>query len=409
MRSRILAFGLSAAVAITLVGCKDDPEDAPLVSSRASRGHENERDTTAFVNAYPSAVGTRLDDCQTCHRGGTFRTTAAKTLSKNACDHCHLVIHPSSELANPQPTGFDPLPAGYADTLNAYGAAYLAAGGADRGKADLTALDAADSDGDGFANGVEIADGKYPGDPSSKPGQVTAPQKAFTRPALQALARHAEFLLANSNKQQYDEYATYGGVRVRDLLVAAGVDLADPALTGVTVVAPDGYLKSIPIAKVVAAYPAGVFHAGLDVATLGATCGFVSYPSPLPAGLVDGGAIPGEQWLVLAYDRDGAALDTSNLDPTSGKINGEGPYRLVVPQSTPGWPDRGSQYSPTTCGDGRDYAAAFDHNAGDMVRGVIAVRVDPLPAGYEDFDAKNGGWAYVEDASVIVYGHGVAP
>jgi hypothetical protein len=42
-----------------------------------------------------------------------------------------------------------------------------------------------------------------------------------------------------------------------------------------------------------------------------------------------------------------------------------------------------------------------------MVRGVIAIRVNPLPAGAEDFDHRNGGWAFVEDASVVVYGFGV--
>ena len=42
-----------------------------------------------------------------------------------------------------------------------------------------------------------------------------------------------------------------------------------------------------------------------------------------------------------------------------------------------------------------------------LVRGVTAVRVDPLPAGYEDFDHKNDGWPLVYQDSIIVYGHGV--
>jgi hypothetical protein len=81
----------------------------------------------------------------------------------------------------------------------------------------------------------------------------------------------------------------------------------------------------------------------------------------------------------------------------------------VVPQSTPGSPDRGSQYSPTTCGDAWDYDSSKDHNAGAMVRGVIAIRVNPLPAGVEDFDYRNGGWAYVDAAQLLVYGFGVSP
>lgn len=370
--------------------------DTGLVSSRAYKGHENEKDTTTFVNAYPEALGTRLDDCQTCHKSATLATTS-KPVTKNACDFCHLIQHPDSTITDTQPTK-------YSDTLNPFGAAYLAAG---RNKAGLTSIDGSDADGDGSANGVEIKDGKYPGEAASKPGQPNAPQKVFTMDQLKGLTSHTEFLLANSNKQQYDDYATYKGVKIKDLLVAAGVDVNDAALTGVTIIAPDGYLKDIPVAKINAAYPKGLFYAGLDTATKGATCGFVTYPADLRKDLVDGGEIPEEQWLLLAYEREGKAMDPSNLDVTSGKINGEGPFRLIVPQTKPASPDRGSQYSPTTCNDGYDYDSSKDHNAGDMVRGVIAIRVNPLPAGVEDFDYKNGGWAYVSNSSLIVYGHGI--
>ena len=42
-----------------------------------------------------------------------------------------------------------------------------------------------------------------------------------------------------------------------------------------------------------------------------------------------------------------------------------------------------------------------------MVRGVIAIRIDPMPAGVEEFDHMNGGWAYVDAGELILYGHGV--
>jgi len=127
----------------------------------------------------------------------------------------------------------------------------------------------------------------------------------------------------------------------------------------------------------------------------------------MPEGLIDGGGIPGKQWLMLAYERDNLAMDPSTLDITSGKINGEGPFRIIVPQSDPGSPDRGSNFSPTNCADGFDYDESKNHNAGDMVRGVVAVRVNPLPGGYEDFDSQNGGWAFIENETVIIYGHGI--
>lgn len=48
-----------------------------------------------------------------------------------------------------------------------------------------------------------------------------------------------------------------------------------------------------------------------------------------------------------------------------------------------------------------------DHNAGAMVRGVIAVRIDPTPAGVEEFEHMNGGWAYLDAGQLIIYGRGV--
>jgi hypothetical protein len=394
---------LLACLAATMVytaACSSDSEPGPLTSSHSYKGHASDVDANNFVTVYRAALGTRLDDCQTCHTGGTFTVgsgTGVKSYTKNPCDFCHLINHPAADFNEAQPLTF-------AETLNPFGAAYLAAG---RTPAALEAIAGDDSDGDGFANQDEIDALKYPGDASSKPGQPTAPMKVFTRADLQALTAHEEFLLANSNKQQYDDYSTYKGVKLTDLLLAAGVDPTSPEITGVTISAPDGYLKDVPVESFSQAYPAGLYYAGLDTTTLGTECGFVTYPDTLPEGLTDGGEIPGEQWVLLAYERDGLPMDPSNLDPTSGKINGEGPFRLVVPQAVPGMPDRGSQYSPTTCNDGHDYDAAATHNAGDMVRGVVGVRINPLPEGYEDFDYRNGGWAYIDSASVIVYGHGI--
>lgn len=42
-----------------------------------------------------------------------------------------------------------------------------------------------------------------------------------------------------------------------------------------------------------------------------------------------------------------------------------------------------------------------------MVRGVVALRVNPMPEGYEDLDAMNGGWAYVDAGQLVLYGYGI--
>jgi hypothetical protein len=386
---------LSAAL-IAGSGCGSDSKKT--VSSRSYKGHENDADAANLVKVYPTVVGTRLDDCQTCHKGGTF-TKGSSTTAFNVCDYCHLVAHPDRVSGY---TGT--VPASYADTLNTFGTAYKAAG---RSQQALRDIASADSDSDTFGNGDEIAALRFPGDATSKPGQPFCPTKMFTLTQLQALATHSEFLLANSQKQQYDYYATYTGVKLKDLLTAAGVDPADSAITGLFVSAPDGFVTSVSTASINSKLPDGVFHAGLDTATLGTTCGFVQYPTTIPAGVTDGAAIPDEQWITLAWARDGAQLDTATYDNTSGKINGEGPYRLVVPQSTPGWPDRGSSYSPVTgCAGTYDYNSGADHNAGKMARGVVAIRVEPLN-GCEGFDYVNGGWSMINDGTLVVYGHGV--
>lgn len=216
---------------------------------------------------------------------------------------------------------------------------------------------------------------------------------------------HTQFMLVNSHSQLADSYTAYTGVKVRDLLAEIGID--PNGISGITIVAADGYMKDFAAAEITGRYPGGLFFSGLGADSLGTDCGFVKYPASLPAGLVDGEEIPGEPWLLLAYGRDGGAMDPSFLDPVSGKTRGEGPLRIVVPQSRPGPPDRGSRYSPSGCDDGHDLDEDADHNAGGMVRAVVAIRVNPMPEGYEEFDARNGGWAFVDAGQLVVYGQGI--
>jgi len=310
-------------------------------------------------------------------------------LAGSACDHCHdLLLHGTGRVAR--------------ETLNGYGRDYLEAG---RSREALTSVAALDSDGDGFSNGEELEEGRYPGSELSRPGQAVAPLLTVTMDELQALPSHSQLMLVNTTQQQFDDYVLYRGVRVRDLLASRGIDVA--GATGITVIAPDGYRRSLPIEYVDRSFPQPLFYGGLDGGTLGEECGFVRYPESLSDSVVDGAPLPGELWLLLGYERDGGLLDPSALEVPEGTLTGEGPLRLVVPQADPGRPDRGSRFSPTSCGDGMDFREDADHNAGSMVRGVIALRIDPMPEGVEEFDSMNGGWAYVDAAQLILYGHGV--
>ena len=70
--TRLPLFSLALLLALTLIGVDASAQERTGVSSRSYRGHANDRDVTNFVTAYRNTVGSRLDDCQTCHRGGTF-------------------------------------------------------------------------------------------------------------------------------------------------------------------------------------------------------------------------------------------------------------------------------------------------------------------------------------------------
>ena len=131
----LVACGLQGA------GCSDDDTSSPVViPSQSYKGHENDIDSNNLVRVYPGLVGTRLDDCQTCHSAGTVQMEK---------------------------------------------------------KGEVTTV------------------------------QLIAACKTYDLTALASLPYHEQFLLMNSHKQEFDTYATYGGVKIADLLAAAGAQLIE--------------------------------------------------------------------------------------------------------------------------------------------------------------------------------------
>ena len=393
MRIRLKFLFVVAAV-LAVAAFASVGQNAP--ASRAYVGHEKDADMKAFIAAYPAAAGTRLDDCQTCHRGGLRGTDAEREYSP--CSYCHLLTYPNSRYK----TG---VPKSYADTLNAYGADFMRAG---RNAAALAAIGGMDSDGDGTSNDAEIAALRYPGDPGSRPGQRLAPSVTLSWDDVKRLPAHRQFMLMNATKEPTDDYVTYTGVKAADLLKAAGVDLR--GAEGITVFAPDGYSIDFSMEDVTLPFPEGYYYDG-PRAIKDPDRAFVKYPPMLPAGVQDGRKIPDAPWLLLAYDRDGRPLDGSFYEKGTGRLAGEGPFRLVKPQrnldgdpSRPGRPDRSLRAK--TYADGWDFSPAIDHNAGACVRGACVVRVNPMPAGFEEFDWKNG-WLLIRDRKIVIFGRGL--
>ena len=384
------------------LGCSDDNGTGPdTVSSRAYQGHATDADINNFVRAYKSTVGTRLDDCQTCHKGGTVTGTKGE-VQTNPCDYCHYIIHP--------PEGWADLPTSFEETLNPYGADYKEAG---RNYDAVLDIADTDSDGDGHINKDEINGLRYPGETQSYPGLELCSSLKITMDEIQAMPKHTQFGLGNTTKQQFDFYATYSGVKIKDLLEAKGIDLT--GATSIDILAPDGYTRTFTLEQITDQYPDHRFYSGFGVGDLGTDCAFVEYPDEtygLPDGAYIGQELGHEQWHILAYEREGVALEKSYLDPTSGRINGEGPFRNIIPPGSDddelNTPDRGKNEDTSGCTMHEwDYNYDKDHNAGGMNKGAIIIRINPVPDGCEEFDIMNGGWALIDEESILIYGHNV--
>jgi hypothetical protein len=387
---------LIAAAALLLAAGQTEAGPQKAASSRAYVGHANDADIGNFIRAYPKAAGTRLDDCQTCHRAGVTGSDTEREF--NPCGYCHLLVFPNARYK----TG---VPADFEATLNAYGLAYENAG---RTVEALAAIAKLDSDGDGSANEAEIGGLRYPGDATSRPGQPLAPSISLSLADVRKFGVRTQFMLMNTTKEPTDDYVHYAGVRVVDLLIGAGVDLR--GVQGITVFAPDGYGIDYSLEDIGRPFPKGYYYAGpADLS--GTERSFVKYPDELPHDVADGKMIPEEPWLMLAFEREGEPLGVSAYEKSTGRLAGEGPFRLVKPQrdllgdpDRPGRPDRAQKSK--AFGDGWDFSPKIDHNAGACVRGACVIRVNPVPAGFEDYDWKNG-WPLIAEGKIVIYGRGV--
>jgi hypothetical protein len=368
----------------------------PKVASRAYVGHQNDRDMQNFIRRYPKAVGTRLDDCQTCHRAGVEGTDTAREYSP--CGYCHLKQYPNARNKTADPNNFHA-------TLNAYGLVYKQKG---RTSEALAAIAQLDSDGDGSTNVDEIAKLRYPGNAASRPGQPLAPAVTLTWNKIRKLLIQKQFMLMNTTSEPNDDYVSYSGVRIKDLLEAAGANLA--GATGITVFAPDGYSIDYSIDDINTPFPKGYYYTGPG-AIKEKERAFVRYPESIPSGVEDSREIPDTPSLLLAFYREGKFLDNVYYEKGTGRIAGEGPYRLIKPQRNlmgdpdkPGRPDR--SVKDKTYGDGWDFNKAIDHNAGACVRGASVIRINPMPQGLEEYDWKNS-WPLVTGRQLVIFGYGI--
>lgn len=362
LRCAALVFG------VAIIGLMSACRHGKL-EPRGYSGHEPNPDMAKARAAYPSLTGTPLEDCRLCHRSET------RPMPINSCDGCHSL----------------PKGQGARASLNAFGSAYLDGG---RTEAALRAMDAEDSDGDGIPNGREIRARSFPGEADMVPGMPPAPSRILESSELHGLKRHTQFLLMNATKH-FDSYASYEGWKIADLLEYLGVK----DYSGITVYSWDGYRKDFPRDAVMRRYPDGTFDPPEDSTECPT---WVHYPSLPPRGLAPGDKIPDALYLILADRRDGMPLEPFGIIPGKGK-EGEGPFRLIVPQQVLSPPDQPQKENRPGCP--RPFDPATDHNAGECIRGVAAIQIHPLPEGTIEPDWLAEGKRLLSEGKLLVFGN----
>lgn len=261
------------------------------------------------------------------------------------------------------------------------------------------------SDGDGYDNKTEISAVRFPGSKDDDPKKKAAPSFVYTRDQLEAMPQHTQFLLMSASKSE-DYYAEYKGVTLETLLKDAGIL---ESATGIRIYSPDGWSQYHPLSPdsdpamyhVIGDYPSAVYQ--YDRQADKANGGWVNYSSGTARGYKNNDPIKvsGGLKLLLAYSRDGKDMDPGTLS-SDNKLNGEGPYRVIVPQKILNPPDQGS--SAKNQGVVWPYNAAWDHSAGASTRSATIIRVEPLPEGTTDIDLMEAGWGYVDEGKIIIYG-----
>ena len=361
------------------------------ITAFAAYHHSGDTDSDVVLAVYPDIAGTKLDSCALCHSGGQYEKKPGAWVTLGSCQWCHYEY------------GYDA--SGDINlTLNPYGKDYRDNG---RNENALISIEDLDSDEDGFSNIEEIAALRFPGNDLDDPSKVTAPYRIYSRDELEGMKQHTQFMLMNTHKSG-DFYAEYTGIPLEDLLEDAGML---PSATGIMVYAPDGWAQYHPLDPdpdplfyhIRGAYPQASFYYDEEADELLTSYGWCNYEAPSCDGYQDGDSIENENGLkaILAFKRDGEYLETGQLG-SDNKLDGEGPFRVVPPQKTPGPPDQSSNAS------NQDVIWPFDedadHNAGFSSRTVTMIKIEPLPEGTTDLDIQEAGWNFVDENKVIVYG-----
>ena len=352
----------------------------------AYKGHADDRDIEAVLASNPALKGTPSDSCATCHTSGDVKdpAVAGGARHENHCDYCHAVVVRGKRDVK--------------ETLNTYGAAYLAAG---RDLNAVKAIAAKDSDNDGFTNEVELTRGTNPGDAASNPSVPVAPSRSYPVAALRTIAPVVgRTVFINTTKSRSgDAYNEYRGNAAWDVLQAVGVM---ETATTVDFLSADGYERTFTIAELKKQWPQAKPVLGLGAPDVPG-CGWVSYNA---RGL-DPATPLSPAPILIVFEENGKLLTKAALDAATGRLRGSGPLRLIVPQAEASPPDLPETADPACASKvprASTFHAEYDHNGGKSSSAVVAVRVKPLPKGTRDIDWQSAALRRLSDEEIVFFG-----
>ena len=377
-KTRVVFVGVFMLMSLSLTCHLLGSDRAEKVKSSAypGHGHDNDQDVWNLLAVFPASTNTTMDDCRVCHPGGIV-----KKRKMNSCDYCHATIN------SPEPW----------TPLNVFGFAYLHAG---RSVDAVKSILAFDSDGDGWSNGDEIRMRSYPGEADSVPNQQVMSNRILSSEDLSQIPRYSQFLLVNTTRHE-DCFVEYSGWKLTDILQSVGSNL--DSVTHVTAISWDGFRRDYSREEIFNDFPKGLYYEGMNRPEYLKGCpAWVEYPAKDPERVKSGKVIPDVLRLILADERWGIKLDPLSRNE-KGKLKGEGPFRMIMPQKKPDRPDQPLSSTNPDCPD--PYNPKTHHNGGDCARGVIALLVHPATEGSQEPDWRSKADELIRNRQLMVFGN----
>jgi hypothetical protein len=215
---------------------------------------------------------------------------------------------------------------------------------------------------------------------------------------LSPTIEHTIFLNTTKSRSG-DSYSAYRGNAVWGIL--QGIGTASTA-TSVDFLSADGYERTFTLEELQRTWSQGAPVLGLGSAELGA-CGWVRYNVP---GL-DPAKPLAPAPILLAFEENGQPLQKAVMDEKTGRLVGQGPMRVVVPQFEVSPPDQSQKADPGCAAkvpEASRFHEAYDHNGGKSSFAIVAIRVKPLPPGTRDADWQSGAFSRLAKDEVLVFG-----